>query len=418
MAMTVDATAVRGILKTYFKNPAIQNTITAKQSAIWKDTKRDVTDGGGKFCEFTQYLDDPFTIAGDDATALAMAAETSSTIGLSFQMPWQEVFGPIRISTKAEALAKTDRVAWFKLTALMQASVLRQQHHMLSILVLGTGFGELASQGITYGGSGAAFTVAGGAINHFVKDMKLVFADSIHADALRSGTAIKVSQVDYGTGTVTCATALTTPGALTGDFVFAAGFRQNSSTPSRIAGVGLRTWLPETRPVTDTTISTVEGTARTGNSRAYGEYVDGSNIDDFDALGQLAQSCVVSGNATNLKAYVSQARYTALTEKLAGDRRFTANDNGTSGFMKLTVQASEIRVAIEIDRNLENDVGYMLEKGALECVGAGGEVPHVDEDTWVRVADGYGKELRTYGLYAFIMNNPAACGVVKFAALS
>lgn len=418
MAMTVGATAVQGILKTYFKSPAIQNTINKKQSAVWRDTKRDVTDGGGDYCKFTQYLDEPFTISADDTTALAMAAEESATIGLKFQMPWQELCGPIRISDKAAALAKTDRVAWFQLTALMQAAVLRQQHHVLSILVLGFGWGELAATGITYGGSGASFTVSNGAINHFVKGMKIVGADSLHADALRSGTAIKVSAVNYGTDTVTCATALTTPGILTGDFVFMAGMRQNSASPSRVVGVGLRTWFPSVRPVVDATISTVEGTDRSTNDRAYGQYVDGSALDDLNALEKLAQRCVILGNATKLKCYVSHARYTAMADTLNGDRRFTANDDGTSGFLKLSVLASEIRVACEIDRNLEDDVGYMLESGSVECIGAGGAVPHVDENTWERVADGFGKELRTYALYAFIVNDPAPCGVVSFAALA
>lgn len=415
--MTVDGTAVRGILKTYFKNPAIANTITAKQTAVWRDCKREKTDGGGKFCEFTQYLDDPFTISADDATALDMAADTASTIGLAFQMPWQEVFGPIRISTKAESLSKTDKVAWFRLTALMQAAVLRAHHHVLSVLVLGAGWGELASTGIAYT-SGASFTVGNGAINHFVKDMQIVFSQSLHSNTLRSTTAIKVSQVDYGTTTVTCSTNPSVPGAQNGDFVFMTGFRQNSATPSRLAGVGLRTWLPEVRPVTDATISTVEGTLRTGNSRAFGQFVDGTDMDDFDALQRLAQACVVSGNATDLTCYVSDSRFTGLAESLAGDRRFTADPDGVAGFMKLSVFAAEIRVRIKIDRNLEDDVGYMLQANSLECVGAGGEVPHVDEDAWMRVADGYGKELRTYGLYAFIMNDPAACGVTLFADLA
>lgn len=418
-AATLDATTVQGILKRYFKNTAVQNSIAAKKSAVWRAMKK-TTDGGGDFCSFTQVLNDPFTVSPDFDVAQDLAKTSTVNVGLKFNMPWQELNAPIRVSAKANQLTQTNKVAWFKAIGLAAAAAMRMAHHVLSIQALGHGWGELANTGIS-GVSGTKFTVSNGAVNKFVEGMPLVFTDdttSMHSNALRSATAIKVTNVDYGTGEITCDTALATPGAVNGDYVFLSGARENSASPSRKCPVGLRDWLPEVRPVTDATISTLEGTARTGSSRAYGAWVDGTGKDDLDALAELATQAVVIGNATSLKAYVSYKRYQAMANGLRTDRRFE-DTNGNSGFIKLSIAGADINVQIEVDKNLEDDVGYMLQEGAYEAIGAG-EIPFI-QDTggqWVRVSDDNSSELRVYAVYAFVMNDPAACGVVAFEALS
>jgi hypothetical protein len=417
MGATLDATTVQSVLKRYFRNTAVQNTIAAKKSAIWKAMKK-TTDGGGDFCSFTQVLTDPFTVSPDFATAQGLATSSTVSPGLKFNMPWQELNAPIRVSAKANQLTQTNKVAWFKAIGLAAAAAMRMSHHVLSINALASGFGELASTGIA-GVSGATFTVSNGAINKFVQGMPLIFSvQSLDAAVLRSANAIKVTNVDYGTNIVTCDTTLATPGAVNGDFVFLAGARQNSATPARVNPVGLRHWLPEVRPITDTNISTLEGTLRTGSSRAFGNFVDATLKDDLDALSELATACVIIGNATALKGYVSYRRYTQMANTLKADRRFTDTD-GNSGFIKLSVAGADISVELVVDKNLEDDVTYMLPDGAYECVGAG-EVPFI-QDTggqWVRVSDDNSSELRVYAVYANILNDPAACGVALMAAIT
>jgi hypothetical protein len=419
MSATFNSTTVQSILKRYFKVPAVQNQLAAKQTAIWKFMKK-TTDGEGDYCTFTQILSDPFTVNVDFSKAQTLAQNSTVTPGLKYNMPWQELNTPIRVSAKANQLTRTNKGAWFQAIGLAAASAMRMSYHVLSIQALTSGFGELANYGIGYSGSGANFTVSRGAINRFVEGMPLVFADSIHGDALRSATAVKAASVDYGSNTVTASAALTTVSAVDGDFVFLDGSRENSGTPSRVNPVGLRTWYPDVRPVTDTTISTVEGTVRSGNTRSYGCFVDASNMDDMDGLQLCLQQCNVIGNATEATAFVSEARHAAMSKKLSSDKRFTASDAGNRGFGELYVIASGIKAKLEIDRNLEDDVGYILKPGSYECVGAG-EVPFI-QDTgggqWVRVSDDNSTELRVYAVYAYIMNDPAAGGVVKFADLS
>lgn len=421
MAAALNATTVLGILKTYFANKTVQNSIAAKQSAIWKAMPKK-TDGGGKKCEFTQVIKDVFTVSQDFTVAQGLAANSTVDPGLAFAMPWQEVNAPIRVSAKAKALSRTDQTSYLRAVAFAAASAMRMAHHMLSIRALASGWGELAASPITYVPTEAKFTVANGAINHFVEGMPLVAADSLHADALRSATAALVSAVDYGTNTVTTSTA-SLSGTLSwadGDYVFLAGDRQNSATPARVCPVGLRAWFPEVRPVTDTTISTLEGTVRSSNSRAYGEFVDGTGKDDIDAVQELVAACVVIGNATDLTQYVSHKRWVAMSQDLEGDKRFSTSDKATGGFLRLSVNAMELDVAIKVDRNLEDDVGYALQAGSFANVGAG-ETPHIQTDNggqWMRVSDDNSDEMRIYAVHAFVVYDPAACGVVKFAALA
>ena len=419
----IDKTTVQGILRTYFSNKTIQNSIAAKKGAVWKDMPSK-TDGGGKKCEFTQVLKDVFTVSQDFAVAQGLAQNSTVSPGLPFALPWQEINAPIRVSAKARALSQTDKVAFLNAVAFASASAMRMAHHMLSVRALASGWGELSATGITYTNGNAFFDVSNGAINHFVEGMPLVASLSLHSDALRSATAATVTAVDYGTNRVTTGVA-SLSGTLSwanGDFVFVNGDRDNTGGGAavRLCAVGLRTWLPEVRPVTDTGISTVEGTLRTGNSRAFGNFVDGTNKDDIDACEELVGACVVIGNATDLKLYISHKRWISMSQSLGSDRRFASSESGEGGFLKLSVNAMELKVAIVVDRNCEDDVGYALQKGAYDNVGAG-ETPHIQMDgdgQWVRVSDDNSSEMRIYAVHAFRLLDPASCGVVKFGALT
>lgn len=416
--MALDFTAAQGILKRYFANTAVQNSIAKKQSAIWKRMPKKTDLGGDKFAG-TQILKDIFTVSPDFTIAQGLAANNATSPGLKFEMTPVDLYAPVRVSNKAEALSRTDKGAWIKAVGLAAASGMRMFHHVASVFALGTGFGEMASTGIVYT-SGAGFTIGNGAVAHLVEGMPLVAADSIHGDTLRSATAANVTAVDYSTGAVTTSVANLngTLGWVTGDFIFLAGARQNSATPSRVCVVGLRTWLPEVRPVTDATITTTEGTLRTGNSRAFGNQVEQSGS-QIDCIQDLVTACVVQGNAEDLSMYVSSARYRDIAKELRSDQRFMNSTNGTSGFLKLAVAASELTVEILVDRNLEDDVGYALPKGAYEFVSAG-EYPFIADvnGSWIAVSDGDTREMRLQGYGVAFMNDPAACGVALFQAIT
>ena len=417
--MALDFTAAQSILKRYFANKAVQNSIAKKQSAIYKAMVKRTDLGGDKFSG-TQLLKDIFTVSPTFSVAQGLAANNATSPGLKFELTPVDLYAPVRVSNKAEALSRTDKGAWIKAVGLAAASGMRMFHHVASIFALGTGYGELAESAIAYTATNAYFDVSNGAAAHFVEGMPLVAADSIHGDTLRSATAANVASVDYSTGRVTTDVA-NLSGTLSwadGDFVFLAGARQNSATPSRICVVGLRTWLPQVRPVTDATISTVEGTVRSGTSRSYGNQVEqtGSQI---DAIQDLVTACVVQGNAEDLTMYVSSARYRDIAKELRSDQRFMNTTNGTAGWLKLAVAASELTVAIEVDRNLEDDVGYALPKGAYEMVSAG-EYPYIADvnGSWITVSDGDTREMRLQGYGVAFVNDPAACGVLKFASIS
>lgn len=418
----LNATTVQGILKRYFANKVVQNSIAAKKGAIWKDMPSK-SDGGGDFCTFTQVIKDVFTVSQDFTIAQGLASNSTVSPGLKFNMPWQEINAPIRVSAKARALTRTNPTAFLNAVAFAAASAMRMAHHMLSVRALASGFGELAATGITYTPGTNNFTTSNNAVNHFVEGMPLIASATLNANVLKSATAANVIQVSYSTQNVVTDVA-SLSGTLSwanGDFVFLAGERQNSATPSRLNAVGLRSWLPEVRPITDTNISTLEGTLRTGNDRAFGNFVDATNKDDIDACEELVGACVIIGNATDLTLYVSHKRWIQMSLSLGSDRRFTSGTDGQGGFLKLSVNAMEVNVSIVVDRNCEDDVGYSLQKGSFSNVGCG-ETPHVQMDgaegQWVRVSDDNSSELRIYAVHAFVMYDPAACGVVKFAAIT
>jgi hypothetical protein len=412
-----DPTTFNAFLKTYFANKVIQNSINAKKAPIWADMNK-ASDGGGRKCEFTQALKDVWTASADFDVARDRAQDSTVSPGLAFALPWTELNVPIQVNALAEHLSKTDRVAYMSALAEAAATAMRVAHAAMSIRATATGWGEISTQPISYT-SGTSFTIGKGAAAKIVEGMPLVFSDSIHSDTLRSATAAIVTDADPDTGIITTDATLSGLGVQDGDFVFIAGDRENSATPTRKCSPGLRAWLPETRPVTDATISTLEGTARI--TRSYGQFVDGTDLDDLDAISKLVTKQVVQGNATDLKVYTSHARYNAMVTALTGDKRFVNTTDGNAGFLRLKVNASELVVPIVAERTVEDDVAYSLERGSFDAIGAGGEIPHVisgRDGGWFTVTDANAKELRLYAAYAFRMLNPAACGVVPLAPLS
>src|SRR5688572_6883597 len=169
----LNATTVAGILKSYFANKTVQNSIAAKQGAIWKAMPKR-TDGGGRKCEFTQVLKDIFTVWPDFDIAQGLATNSTVDPGLLFQLPWQEINAPIRVSAKAKALTRTDKVAFLNAVAFAAASAMRMAHHWLSVCAVSSGWGELAASAIAYTATEDNFDVSNGAINHFVEGMPLV----------------------------------------------------------------------------------------------------------------------------------------------------------------------------------------------------------------------------------------------------
>jgi hypothetical protein len=416
----LDETAAQGILKRYFQSGPVQNSIAARKGAVYRDMETDPK-GGGKKYEATQIIKDIFAVSASFTIAQARAAANQTSPGLAYSLPYQELNSVAQVSAKANALSMTDNVAWVKAIGFAAASAMRMFHFVGSVFALGTGWGEVSTTAIVYS-SGAGFTIANGAVNKIVEGMPLVASDSIHADALRSATAANVTAVDYSTGAVTTDVAdlAGTLSWATGDFIFFAGCRENvgSGNAVRLCPVGLRTWIPEVRPVVDAEIITVEGTSRAGNSRAYGNQNEQSGS-AFDAIQQLITACVVIGNAEKGKFYVSHARYNALATELRSDQRFVNNKDGSAGWLKLSVNAVERTVQLDIDKYLEDDVGYFIASGSYESVSAGGEYGHIDATggQWTKLSASNGREMRIMGFAAFFVNNPAACGVTKFTAL-
>src|SRR6188768_1743034 len=154
----LDYTSISGVLKRYFANKAIENTIAKKKPAIYKAMSRKTDLGGDKFSG-SQILRDIFTVSPDFDIAYELAEDNQVSPGLKFELPPQELHAPVLVSSKAEALSRSSNAAWVKALGLAAASGMRCFHHVAGFLVLGTGFGEVSTTAITYTPGDAFFTI-------------------------------------------------------------------------------------------------------------------------------------------------------------------------------------------------------------------------------------------------------------------
>jgi hypothetical protein len=120
----------------------------------------------------------------------------------------------------------------------------------------------------------------------FERGQQLVFSDSQHSDVLRSGTAVVVTKVNRNTGVVTVDTALATPGAIAGDWVFKLGDRQNSATPKRLVVTGVRGFIPLADPSASEDFFGVDRSV--DPTRLAGQRLDCTGMSPIEAINTMA----------------------------------------------------------------------------------------------------------------------------------
>lgn len=412
MAQGFTPTTGAAFLQNFYKPGFIANSIAAKSSPAVRNLPKE-PDGGGSQFVFLSVVDEANIMQSSTYTD-AIANVPTNTFGGQFAIPWQETDTVWTVSGLAIAQTRNDNAAWTSALKFSMDSALRWSAHRRSIDWYTQGWGEVAQ---IFSISGSTFKCQDkGTIFRFIKGQPLVFALSLNADALRSGTADMVTGVDYSNNVVTCGTALSTPGAVAGDFVFLYGDRQNSSTPARLRPIGYPAWTPF-QPVTDTTLSTLGGVVRSTNSRYYGNYVDGTQLAIKDALTVGLQTLISIGNVeSKITTFMSPDNFTALSNDLGSDRRYIEDKGyGASGFDVLKFFANGGSTIVVTDKYIGNAYIAMYDEKAFVHASIG-PAPHVNADdgnTILRQSNDNGIEGRLVAYENFASINPPGTVIIQ-----
>jgi hypothetical protein len=410
-------------LQKKYSPRVITNTATMAGSESLKLISEDTTGGGASYNYLADSTDLPAGSA-DEATAFGYSTDAPTSVGQQYEVPYFTDLFVQSVSGKLIAQTKNQPVKWTKALDKAMKSCINMSSFRTSLAWVSEGWGEVAPGGIT-SISGATFKLnVASQIRRFAIGMKLVFAASLHADDLRSATPIKILDVNYESGLVTCDTNLSTPGAQANDIPFYAGDRATlASGIVRLRPAGLAALLPNSQTKrADATIATIYGVTRHG--RDFGNLIDGSVGLVSSALIKAAQAGRSFGNATSLAAFVSPNKYTELSESLQGSGRYdqtiTVAGRGGVGFKLLKIFVDGLEMGVASDRFFDDTTAYCLDLKTC-FIRSIGPVPHVDNDdgnSMLRVAGSRAVELRLVQDFHFTIENPAACAVINFVSIA
>lgn len=403
-------TVADAFLKRVYRPGFITNTVASKASKLYQLCKKN-TGGSGSFYEMLVVADESAGASSDFSEAQTGATDTSITVGDRFIIDWFEDDVVQRISGKAIAQSRNNDGAWMKLVRFAMDSCLRIAAFRHSIALATQGWGELAQLD---GVSGFTFKpLRPEHIHRFYRGMRIVFSESLHGHVLRSATAIKITGIDPGSLTITCDTALATPGGVDDDWVFTIGDRQNSATPTRQRPPGLPVWIPP-QPVTDSTISTLFSVVRSNNGRLYGNWVDGTDKSIEQTLIELVQACNSFGNQEGMMTVVVSPNVrTRLVTELGDRKRFT-DLNGKLGFKVLTIDADGIEAGVISDKYFDDVYAWCVDPKEIE-INSIGACPGINNDdgkgALLRVGDKNAVETRVVSYFNIGMPNPMGAGI-------
>lgn len=409
----VNSTTYAAYLQRMYSPTVITNTVTQKQSRAMKLCKAPTNGAGSKYV-FLSDCDDAATGSASYEDAIVVAqANTTSAMSAQYEFDWSELNCPIRVSGRVLAQSRNNTAAWMSAIDRAVKSATNFAGHLLSIFFWGQGWGELSQGTIVV--SGSTFTLSKPSdIHKFARNMLLHFTaptTSMHSNGLRSATGLRVSGVDYDTATVTCAATLASVSAVTGDYVFAYGFREDSATPTRRCPVGMDGWFPVDR--TDAANKTIGGVDRSLNSRQFGYKVDGTTGSIKSAIKKACQVASSFGNIDGSPVCVlSPNKFSDLSDEMDDNDRTNVTElKGRAGFgiKAPVVYCDGIEVAVISDKYRNDDAGLVFNPAVVEIVSMG-PLPRPDDDDGrhlMKISDTRGIEARYVGDYTIAVKDPS-----------
>lgn len=246
--------------------------------------------------------------------AQAQNAATSSTLK-AFLVTRAKYYSFVTIDNETLKASANDKGAFAKALETEIDGGLNGHSNILSQYMYRSGWGEVGQIG-SITGTTITLSLAGDAFN-FEIGMQIVFATTLNASALNSATPVSVTAVNRSPGstiaTITISGTTGTPAI--NNFIFRAGDRDNSATPSRLVLSGLGAWVPSVgnQPGVSDSFFSVN---RSSDSRLYGSAIDGTSMNIEDAILAGIEAATANGGTPDY-VFINPIQYLALQRILS-----------------------------------------------------------------------------------------------------
>lgn len=304
-------------------------------------------------------------------------------------------YGIATIDNETLQASKTNAGAFMEATTTQIDGILAGLANQLSTEMYRAGFGDIAQVGAI---SVDTITLLNADdIVNVERNQQLVAAPTQDTSVLRAGAAIVIA-VDRSAGTLTLDATANITGLAVGDWLFIAGNRQNSATPTRIVTSGLAAWIPSASPSN----SPFFGVNRTTDAtRLGGQRIDGTAKPIEEAL--ISAAALVGRESGKVdKFFMSFSKYAELENALGTKVQYVdLTMNAMVGFRGITINGPRGLIQCIPDRNCPSDKIYGLQMNTWKLYTLGKMVAVTDTDGLQMLrqsgADGVEVRYRYYG---------------------
>lgn len=350
-------------------------------------------------------------------------AETADIQGKEFVLtPYFEHF-IARVSTVTMLQSMGDG-GWLDAFKERVDSVMRYAVKRLSTVVWGDGYGVIGQCG-TIPGSGVLVLPLKdkSTIHRFAIGQKVQFLDNTagYIAALRdSGQALTIDAIDLDAGTIrfTQAPADEITAIAADDFIIIKGTYAGGTGAAATAKklpTGAFGWIGSSAPAA---AESFFGVDRSVHTLLGGFRVDATLLDLESALTRGGENISSVGGAQELLAFVSVARWNALSIDLEGRKRDVEITGRTGvGHTAIEIMVSGKKFKVLSDRFLQDSDAFVTEMSRNRMYSWGKGSPFVDEGSVV-ISNASGLEARIMYLCQFYFSPSRSCHIHSLAAIS
>ncbi len=427
MATALTPTTGSNLLKQLYSPKVTESTIAKGGSNFFGSISHDKDGEGSLYVQPTVDSDAP---SGSADFPTAQDSGNVSTLSANqFQIPYKPIYSTFSVSNAAIVQSMGQKGSWGPLLKRASDSGLRMNAHVMSCLLVGTGFGEIGSIANSSFATAVITLNDAGDVGKFMKNMKLVLATAAANGALRNSGAIGyVQSVDYVAGTVTVAA---TPGAASGtnistiwaavaqnDVICIAGCTDGTGTAK--VPIGFPGWiLPDNnRPASNDAFLNVNRSTNPLFLAGYAANATTGALQDNiqDALTFL----IAYTGAKKIRCGMSPKRWSAIAKVQQGQVRYIDVPGRADMLFKamtISVEGSECDLYSDRYLNLASCFAYdpsvVIYKSVQGQLGT--FMDQGDGMILVRQASDPGVEGRIWSHGAFIVSDPSKCANIRFA---
>jgi hypothetical protein len=428
MATALTPTTGSNLLKQLYSPKVVESTIAKGGSPFFGSISHDRDGEGSLYVQPTIDSDAPSGSA--DFPTAQDSGNVSTLSNNQFQVPYKPIYTTFSVANTAIVQSMGQKGSWGPLLKRASDSGLRMNAHVMSNLLVGTGFGEIGVIDASTNLGAAVITLKdAGTAGRFMKNMKLVLATQAANGALRNAGAIGyVQSVDYVAGTVTPAatpgaasgTNISTiwPAAATGDFICMAGCTDGTGTIK--VPVGFPGWIPpdNNRPASNDAFFNVN---RSTNPLFLAGYAANATSGAFqDNIQDAIQFLISYTGAKNIRVGMNPKRWAAIAKVQQGQLRYVdVKGRGDMLFKSLNISVEGHEADLYADRYLGLEQCFGYDPSAVIYKSVQGQLgtfmDQGDGMILVRQASDPGVEGRIWSHGAFVVADPSKCANIRFA---